>query len=384
MGLTLAYRLKQRYPHLGISVLDKEPQIAQHASGRNSGVLHAGFYYSSDSLKAALCVQGNRALKDFCQKHLIPVNPCGKLVVAQNEQELEVLESLVQRGHQNGCEVQLVTRQEAEHIEPHVKTHKAALWSPQTASVNPIQVCKAFQEKLKDLDVRFLLNTRVYRAEGTTLYTSRGKIKSGFWINAAGLYADKLAHQVGVGLNYTLLPFKGLYLKYKGQSPHLNTHIYPVPHLKQPFLGVHFTKTVQGKLKLGPTAIPALWREHYRGFDNFKWSELREILACEAQLFLKNRFGFRDLAFEEIKKHNKSYFVGLSQSLAQGIKQTDFGSYMRPGIRAQLLDKRNLSLVSDFKVIAHTENVHILNAVSPAFTCSLSFADYVIQEFINV
>jgi L-2-hydroxyglutarate oxidase LhgO len=201
-------------------------------------------------------------------------------------------------------------------------------------------------------------------------------------INAAGLYADKVAHQFGVGGDYTLLPFKGLYLGYKDDGL-VRTHVYPVPDLKNPFLGVHLTKTVDGHVKVGPTAIPAFWREQYKGLANFSVSEFVDVLSSEARLFAVDSFNFRRLAFDELRKYYGSRMQDEAALLVKNLDSSKFSGFLSPGIRAQLLDRRTSKLVMDF-VVEHAENSsHILNAVSPAFTCAFSFANFVVDEMQN-
>lgn len=382
VGLTIAHKLKQLNLKASICIIEKEHDIAQHASGRNSGVLHAGFYYPAGSLKAKFTVEGNQALKDFCQTHGLLLNECGKLVVVNNEQELEQLYELEKRGKANGSRVSLVTEKEAMAIEPNVKTYKFALHSPITASVDPKEVCQTLKELLVDQGVEFYFNTRYLGKKPGAISTNNGFIAADKIINCAGLYADKIAHEYGFGKRYTIIPFKGLYLSYAKDTTSINTHIYPVPNLKYPFLGVHYTKTAHNKIKIGPTAIPAFWRENYSFTRNFKPKELAQILYYEAQLFLRNSFGFRDLAFEEIKKYNKQYFIGLAEQMVQSIDKKGFGDFLKPGIRAQLLDKQTHKLLQDFVVEGDQHSIHVLNAVSPAFTCSFPFADYVVREYI--
>jgi L-2-hydroxyglutarate oxidase LhgO len=225
-----------------------------------------------------------------------------------------------------------------------------------------------------------LLNEKfIKRDDVSTVSTNTQKIKFRYVINAAGLYADKIAHQFGIGLKYTLIPFKGLYLEYKDTSL-IRKHIYPVPNLKNPFLGVHFTITAAGKVKIGPTAIPAFWRENYQGLSRFSLNEFFEVLYNETRLFFTNAFNFRSLAFEEMKKYYRNYFIQQSVHLVNKIDTNKFGNYLNPGIRAQLLDTETLKLVMDF-VVEHGENsTHILNAVSPAFTSAFSFSKFIVDE----
>ncbi len=382
MGLSIARALRQSQPGASILILDKEEDVGAHSSGRNSGVLHAGFYYTADSLKARFTVQGARAIKDYCQAKKIPVNVCGKLVVAMDAAELALLQELERRGQRNGSNVSLIDAAEARVHEPGIFTHKKALYSPDTASVDPLDILVALKDDLMNAGVEFVFEARFLRHSGMTVMTNQGEYAGKKIINCAGLYADRVAHDYGLGQAYTMIPFKGLYLKYARNKTDVHMNVYPVPNLKNPFLGVHFTKTVDGTIKIGPTAIPAFWRENYALTHRFHPGEMAEILCEEARLFMGNNFGFRDLAIEEMRKYERKYFISLAQKLIPAIDPNGFGEFTRPGIRAQLLDRHRRALVQDFVVEADKISVHILNAVSPAFTCAFPFAAYVCREFV--
>jgi (S)-2-hydroxyglutarate dehydrogenase len=383
IGLSIARELKNRFPGETVCIIEKEKDVAYHASGRNGGVLHAGFYYTADSLKAKFTRDGNKMMTEYCQTHNLPINNCGKLVVATNETELRGLEELKRRAELNGVELQWMNETEIIQIDPNAKTYKKALYSPTTSSVNPVQVCQAMKEEVLSNGVDFHFNTEYKSKLSNTIYTNQESFQYGYFFNAAGLYADKIAKDFDFGKRYTIIPFKGTYLKYAKNKTDISTNIYPVPDLSNPFLGVHFTKTVDGTIKIGPTAIPALWRENYHGFDNFKPGEFFSILFFEAKLFFHNAFGFRRLAFDEMKKYRKSYFTGLAMNLVKKLDRTGFGSFLKPGIRAQLLNKDTLELVQDFIVEGDHDSLHILNAVSPGFTCALPFAAYVVDEMLG-
>lgn len=383
IGLAIARSLRAHHPDAQILVLEKEPEVANHASGRNSGVLHAGFYYTADSFKARFTVIGNKLMKAYCRDNQIPVNECGKIVVAQNDAELKVLGELLKRGQANGSNVAMIDALTASKLEPNIKTHKKALLSPDTASVDPKQVCLCLKDTLITQNVHFHFNTAYLGHKNDVILTNKGEFSTRKLINCAGLYADKIAQDFGFGKKYTMIPFKGLYLKYTKNSTDIKTNIYPVPNLKNPFLGVHFTKTVHNDIKIGPTAIPSFWRENYAGMENFKFKELWEIACQETKLFFTNSFNFRDLAFEEMRKYYKPYFVGLAEKLVQSIDPAGFTEYTDPGIRSQLMDKATLSLVQDFVIEGDSHSVHVLNAVSPAFTCAFPFADFVVQDYVN-
>ncbi len=367
VGMTLAYEWLNKNPNDEIVIIDKEAHEAFHSSGKNSGILHAGFYYNTDSLKAKLTADGNRLMKDFCRKKNVKINETGKLVVVKNEDEIKTLFELEKRSKANNAGAYIISEEEARKIDPNAKTYKYALYSPNTASVNPKEVCRVLRKDLENKGVRFLFKMPFEKFNESY----------DFLINAAGLYADKIAHSFGVGLNYTVLPFKGLYRKYLGKDKIIKTQIYPVPNIKNPFLGVHFTLMADDTIKIGPTAIPAFWREHYVGFERFNFSEFLEIVTLEIKMFFKHKW-FRDLAFYEMKFYNPKNLYLEAKKLVKKLPN-NFKNYP-PGIRAQLVNLNDLSLVMDF-LIEKTENqIHILNAVSPAFTASFAFAKYVLEE----
>jgi len=382
IGLSLARTINKANPQASILILDKEKHEAYHASSRNSGVLHAGFYYSADSLKAKFTVKGNHALRKYCEEKQLAINQCGKIVVAQNEKELKQLYELEQRGKKNGSNVRIIEESEAKTIEPNIKTFQKALHSPDTACIDPKEVCQSIRKDLTDAGVHFQFQAKYLKKKGQVIETTQGTFEGKKIINAAGLYADKIAKDFGFGQQYTIIPFKGLYLKYTKNKTDIKTNIYPVPNLKNPFLGVHFTKTVTGEIKIGPTAIPALWRENYDQWSQFRLDEMIQIGFYETLLFATNTFGFRDLAKEEIKKYNKDYFIGLAKKMVQSIDPKGFTEYTKPGIRAQLFDKSRKKLVQDFIIAADKNSVHVLNAVSPGLTCAFPFTEYIHSHFI--
>jgi L-2-hydroxyglutarate oxidase LhgO len=383
IGLAIARQLKQREPAAQITIVEKESDVAYHGSGRNSGVLHAGFYYTADSLKAKFTREGNALMRDYCYKNNLRINECKKVVIAQNEEELQSLFELEKRGKINGVDVKLITEQELSAIEPNAKTYKYALYSPTTATVNPVEVNQCIKQELKTKGVDVLFNEPyIKRVDNNKILTTRHTVCAGKIINAAGLYADKIARDFGYSEDYTIIPFKGIYLKYKASDKPININIYPVPNLKNPFLGVHYTITVDNIIKIGPTSIPAFWRENYNGWTNFRMAEMLNILIWEAQLFIRNSFGFRNLAIEEIKKYKRKYFTGLAAGMVQAIDEKGFKEWSKPGIRAQLLNIHTKKLVMDFVVEGDAYSTHILNAVSPAFTGSMPFAEWVVNNYI--
>jgi len=383
MGLTIGYELRKKYPEKSIAIIEKEEDVALHASGRNSGVLHAGFYYTSSSMKAKFTVDGNKIMKAFCYENGIHVNECHKVVVANDETELEALYELERRGKQNGVDIQLINEEELFKIEPNSRTYKYALYSPTTASVDPIEVCQKIKEILISKNVDFFFNNKYIKKDKDYVITNNNTFKVGFLINAAGLYADVIARDYGYSKDRIIIPFKGIYLKYSGADMPISTNIYPVPNLLNPFLGVHYTVTSHNHVKIGPTSIPAFWRENYDGFSNFKLNEFLQITYYEAILFFTNAFNFRKLAINEIKKYNRKHFVSLAKKLTRKVDEDLFNDWLRPGIRAQLLNKKTLELEMDFVVEGDSKSLHLLNAVSPAFTCSFSLAKFLVDEKIR-
>ncbi len=380
VGLTIALELKKRDGSAKIVVLEKEKELAVHGSGRNSGVLHAGFYYTADSLKARFTRDGNMRWKQFVEERGLKINRCGKLVVAKNEQEVEGLRELKRRGDLNGVETHLISVEEAKKIEPRVKSTEIALWSPNTATVDPKECMAAIAAECQAREIEIRLDSRYQGRRGNDVITSQEVFSANFVINAAGLHADKVAHDFGIGVRYRILPFKGLYVYGSEPAGSLKTNIYPVPDLRNTFLGVHFTVTVDGKAKIGPTAIPAFWRENYEGLKGFDATEALSILRDEAILFFRNDFNFRGIALEEIKKYSQAYLVSQATALLEGVRQENYRTWGRPGIRAQLYDHQDKKLVMDFMIEGNNEGLHVLNAISPAWTASMPFAEYVVDR----
>ena len=380
VGLAVAREAKSRSPDASVVILEKEDDLALHSSGRNSGVLHAGFYYTADSLKARFSRDGTRRWTEFCLHRGLSINRCGKLVVAKGPHELEGLAELKRRGDKNGVELQEVTQEEAREIDPAVKTFERALFSPTTASVNPTEVVRTLASDAEAAGIEIHYGTRAVGRKGKVLQTDREDYQPGYLINAAGLYSDRLAHLYGFGKDLDILPFKGLYLYGDPTEKRPRVHIYPVPDLSKPWLGVHFTMGVQGEVKIGPTAIPAFWREHYKGWENFNLGEAAAILSTEASLFLRNDFGFRNIAFEEVKKYARPILVRQGAELVDGMSMESFRRWGKPGIRAQLFHRKERKLLMDFLLEGDDRSLHILNAVSPAFTCALPFAEFVMDE----
>lgn len=380
IGACIARELKRRHPDQSVVVLEKEATLGFHASGRNSGVLHAGFYYTADSLKARFTRDGNRYWRAFCGEHGLKVNACGKLVLTKNESELDGLEELFRRAQVNGVEMERVDERQAKEIEPTAKTCQWALWSPATATVDPREVLAKVVELAQSEGVAFRLDSPYLGRQGRVIRTKDEELEAGYVVNAAGLHADRIARDFGFAEHLTMIPFKGLYLYSDEPKGTLRTNLYPVPNLRNPFLGVHYTVTVDGKAKIGPTAIPAFWREHYGGLSRFRAGEALEILTKEAAMFFSAGFDFRSLALEEVKKYWRPYLVAQAAALREGVDPRQYRHWGQPGIRAQLMDVRTRKLIMDFCGEGDEQSYHVLNAVSPGFTCAIPFSAHVVDQ----
>lgn len=380
IGLALALALKRSFGDCSVAVIEKEPACGLHASGRNSGVLHAGFYYGADTAKARFCREGNRWWSDYALERGLEINRCGKLVVAAGAGELPVMEELLRRAGANGVRLERLTPQEAREVEPRVRTAGCALYAPQTATIDPSAAMAALAADADAAGVAIHLETAFLSRRGKRIHTSRGPFDAGYVVNAAGLHADRIAREYGFCQGHCILPFKGLYLYAREGFAPVRTNIYPVPDLDYPFLGVHFTVDVRGRCKIGPTALPALWREHYRGLENFRPGEALTIVGREIALLCSNRFGFRRLACAELRKCSRRRLTALASRMLAGVGAGDFRRWGRPGIRAQLVDLRRNRLEMDFRFEGDEGSFHVLNAVSPAFTCAVPFARYLVSR----
>jgi (S)-2-hydroxyglutarate dehydrogenase len=380
VGLTIARELVAAGRD-GVVVLEKEPDLGKHASGRNSGVLHAGIYYAPDSLKAKLCLAGNRLMRAYCLERGLPLLEAGKVIVARSEEELPALDELERRAVANGARVRRVEEQELAEVEPMARSAGRALFSEYTAQVDPMAVLKQLRADLELTGKAKVLTGQAFLglAGESAAETSGGRIAFDRFVNAAGAHCDRVARPFGVGLHYRLIPFKGLYRKLRpGRSFPLNGNIYPVPDVRNPFLGVHFTRSAQGEVWLGPTAIPALGRENYGLFRGADAGGFR-IAALDAVLFATNA-KFRSVALSEPKKYLPRFFHRDAARLVRRYDPDDFEAADKVGIRPQLVDWRTKELVMDFVVEASGRSVHVLNPVSPAFTCSMALARQVVAE----
>lgn len=380
IGLTIARELVKA-GHGDIVIIEKEPELGRHASGRNSGVLHAGIYYAPDSLKARSCLNGNFLMRAYCKEKGLPILESGKVIVARTLEELPVLEELHRRAVANGAKVEIIDERQLAAIEPNARTVEKALFSHYTAVVDPKAVLESLREELERSGrVRMHFNCRLTGLKGSgAALTSLGEIGFARFVNAAGAWCDKVAGLFGIGGKLRLIPFKGIYRQLRQDAPcTVNGNIYPVPDIRNPFLGVHFTRSVHGRVYLGPTAIPAFGRENYgilAGIDREGFGILLEDLV----MFLANP-QFRNVALTEPRKYLPSCFFRDAARLVKDLSPSDVEPSGKVGIRPQLVDWETKLLVMDFLVVAEGSSLHVLNPISPAFTSSMDLAQGIVRE----
>jgi (S)-2-hydroxyglutarate dehydrogenase len=380
IGLSIARELRRRHC-AKVIVIEKETSAGQHASGRNSGVLHAGVYYKAGTLKARLCIEGNRRMREYCSMKGIPLNDKGKVIVARTVAELPALRELHARSVANGVRVDLIDLQTLKDIEPCAKTVEQALYVRDTAVVNPQRVMEALVADAVEEGIEFRYDCAWRAREGQDVAdTSQGPIAYGHLVNCSGLFADKIAHQFHVGRQYRILPFRGQFYRLRPESKvQVRGNIYPVPDLRNPFLGVHFTRRPEGEVTVGPSALPLLGREQYRGLTGANASDGLAMMKYLLRLFGRNRDHFRSIAWRELKIISPSAFYREAEGLAVGFEPGDLLPGKEPGIRAQLIDTKKAELLSDFVIESGPRSTHVLNAVSPAFTSSAPFAEHVVS-----
>jgi (S)-2-hydroxyglutarate dehydrogenase len=387
VGITIALELKKRFPEASIRLLEKEAELGMHSSGRNSGVIHSGIYYSPGTLKAEVCRQGAIEMKEFHRAHKLQLRECGKLLVVAGPQDAPQLAMLEERAQHQGIPVEKLDEQQLRDIEPEAYSATGeALYVRSTAVGDPAAVMRALRETLIDTNIALTYNAQLASVEPSQrqIRLSSGEvIQYGHAINTAGLYADRVAHLFHCGQAYTLIPFKGIYWKLDPASGIRFKHlVYPVPDLRVPFLGVHTTTTLDGVTYLGPTAVPTFGRENYAGLQGLKLTEAAQISLMLTKQFAANRDGFRRLAWQEGRRYFKRWFVQAAQAIVPSIKPEHLQATSKVGIRAQMFNMKKGKLENDFLIEQGENSTHILNAISPAWTSAFPFARHVCDHHI--
>ena len=383
IGISLGLALLERNPSRKVLIIDKENKPGVHASGRNSGVLHAGFYYSPDSLKAKFCRLGNLELRKFCKENNLRILETGKVVVCQDKQDVLRLEELYRRGVENGVDIELHSFQELSRIEPAAQTIDKFIWSPTTAVGSPKDVIEKLSEKFVKSSGKFLFNQKVKlikKNNEVLIQTKSANYFAKAIINSAGAYAAELAKQVNVGREYVCMPFLGAYKKTNLLSQNPKRLVYPVPNPVNPFLGVHTTITLNNELKIGPTAFPVIGKEQYKAIDGFSFKDLAEFLSSSRALLRSNSVNLLGLAQEEVLKLFTKPLLKRTQKLSDSLQINKNWVKHPSGIRAQIINTKTKTIEMDYIVESDKNVVHVLNAVSPGWTSSLPFARWVVEN----
>jgi L-2-hydroxyglutarate oxidase len=383
VGISTAYHLVSSAPGAKVLVLEKEPSLGLHQTGRNSGVIHSGIYYRPGSLKARFAVEGSRAMYAFCRRHDIPHERCGKVIVAVREEERPQLEALYRRGIQNGLRLKKLTPEELREREPHVRGLEA-LYVPDTGIVDFRRVLRVLAAMAEEKGVEIRTSAGVEEIEEhrewTEVHTSGETVRTRFLINCAGLFSDRIARRARVSLDLKIVPFRGEYYELRPEKRHLVKNlIYPVPNPSFPFLGVHFTRMIDGTVHVGPNAVLALKREGYRKRDICLRDAL-EVFAYPA--FWK--IAFRHMP-EGIGELVRSFSKGAMVRLVRRYLPEINGGDLIPapaGVRAQALS-RDGRLLDDFVILRSKRGVHVCNAPSPAATASLRIGSYIAERVLE-
>ena len=383
VGLATAMKLSQMLPSAKITVIEKESSWAYHQTGNNSGVIHSGVYYKPGSFKAKFSRAGCQSMVDFCRQHDIPHDVCGKVIIATQAKELPLLENLFQRGLQNQIPVAKIAPDEVKKIEPYVNC-LAAIKVDSTGIVNYKSVCQKYIDIIQEYDNDLRLNTKVLditlEPQNVVLETNQGTIKAKFLINCAGLFSDRVAQMANLKPSAKIVPFRGEYYELVPEKQYLvTTLIYPVPNPSFPFLGVHFTKMIDGSVHAGPNAVLSLKREGYKKTD-FDLRDFAEVMTYPGFWKLASKHADEGLR-EVVRSFSKAAFVKSLQRLIPDVRSEDVIP-THAGVRAQAL-MDNGSLVDDFLIVNGERSIHVLNAPSPAATSSLEIGKEVASQVVN-
>ncbi len=380
VGLATAYRLSQRFPDARICLLEKESAVAQHQSGRNSGVLHSGIYYKPGSLKAQTCRAGKLAMEAFCDEHQVAFERCGKIIVALDEVEQTRLQAIYARGIENGIACRLIDRDEILAREPHAAGIQA-IHVPETGIVDYPAVCRRLAELLEAQGHVIRLGEKVVgitqEPQSVRLRTAQASYETGFLVSCGGLYSDHLVKLAGLRPPAQIVPFRGEYFELTPAARSLCRHlIYPVPDPNFPFLGVHFTRMINGQVECGPNAVFALAREGY-SWGTVRWRELAESLGYAGFLKLAGRH-WRMGVGEVHRSLSKAAFVRALQRLVPEIRSQHLQP-CRAGVRAQAIAADG-SMIDDFMWVTQERMLHVCNAPSPAATASLEIGRHIVNH----
>lgn len=380
VGLAVGYRFSQRYPNKKIVVLEKEKQLAHHQTGHNSGVLHSGIYYKPGSLKAINCREGKVAMEQFCSEHGIDYDICGKVIVATSEEEIPRMEKIYQRGLDNGVACEIVPKERLHELEPYAAGIKA-IHVPEAGIVNYKQVCEKLGELITQTGGDILTDSKVigieHEAAKSVVKSTNGEVEAKLVVNCAGLHCDRVTKLGGSKPSAKIIPFRGEYFELKEDRKGLCKNlIYPVPDPSFPFLGVHFTRMIEGGVECGPNAVLAFAREGYKKLD-INLYDLFESLTYPG--FIKMSIKHMGMGLGEMwRSFSKAAFVKALQKLMPDIRKDDLVA-APAGIRAQAVT-RDGGMVDDFLIDETEHMVNVNNAPSPAATASLNIGKSVVEK----
>lgn len=386
IGLTVAREILKRQPKSKLLILEKEPALGVHASGRNSGVLHTGIYYPSDTLKAKFCKKGADLLYAYALEHDIPVRKDGKVIVAHSAENALGLNKLMKNAEDNGIDAVLMDEHEIKEVEPYAFSKYGGLFCKDTAVIDSKQVLAQLHAEIKALGGSIMFEEEVTAVNdgAKNLSTQKRTVNYEVFINAAGAFADGVAKMAGVGKNYRLVPFKGLYYKLiADHSSKVRGSIYPVPDPSLPFLGIHFTRVISNDVYVGPTAIPSLGRENYGLLSGLNLTESASVFFHLAMLYGSNVQNFRNLTHKELPHFTKTGFFNSAKKLVSELHPDWLERTPKVGIRPQLINIEEHKLEMDFLMMEGENSLHILNSISPAFTSSFAVAEHVVDS-INI
>ncbi|WP_278351955.1 L-2-hydroxyglutarate oxidase [Chryseobacterium gleum] len=384
VGLATAYQTKLKNPGSKILILEKENDVALHQSGHNSGVIHSGIYYKPGSLKARNCIEGYNSVINFAEKYGIRYDLCGKIIVATSQEELPLLDNIYKRGVENGLQnLKYLSREEFREIEPHCEGVKA-IKVPQTGIIDYPGIAQKIKELFEELggEVRFSNEVKNIIDKGSEIIvtTNISEFKTKKLISCAGLYSDKITKMTNEKNDVVIIPFRGEYYKIKDEKKYLVKHlIYPVPDPSFPFLGVHFTRMIDGNIEAGPNAVLAFKKEGYHFFD-FNFNETMQTMLWPGFRKIVAKYGKTGMG-EMHRSLSKSAFTKALQKLLPEIQENDLvpgGS----GVRAQACD-RNGGLIDDFDIVKNGNIIHVRNAPSPAATSCLSIGNTISKLIMN-
>jgi len=385
VGLASAFKILENNPSLKLCLLEKEEAVAQHQSGHNSGVIHSGIYYKPESQKAENCRRGYQLLLDFCEKHNIRYKVCGKIIVATDLTEVPYLDVLFERGEKNGLQdLKKLSAEEIREIEPYARGVSGIL-VPQTGVINFVDVANKLLNEIRNRGAEVHLGNKVTairnRGNQVEIVAADKTFTSSFGVNCAGLFSDRIARLSKSSLPLRIIPFRGEYYKLRESRSYLvNSLIYPVPNPEFPFLGVHFTRTIDGSVEAGPNAVLALHREGYRKSD----LNLRDVYETLSWLgFLKIAKKYWKVGLEEMyRSTRKKAFLKALQRLLPEIGMNDLEP-AGTGVRAQACHRES-GLLDDFALVAEPRFLHVCNAPSPAATSCLAIGETVARQTVSM